>query len=498
MATMVSVDLGAQSGRVALGRFDGERLAVSTVHRFPNVPVRTRGMLHWDVLRLFDGVLDGLRAAGRDARRVDSVGVDSWGVDFALLDRAGRLVQNPVNYRDARRAAAMDGVLAKVPARELYERTGIQLMPINTVFELAAMAAERDPALEVAETLLMIPDLMHYWLGGSKVSEYTNATTTQCFDARAGTWARDLLERLGIPTELLPEVVPPATALAPLAPDVAEETRLDGAMVVAGATHDTASAVAAIPLGREGSAFISAGTWSLVGLELPRPAIDDRTYAANLTNEGGVAGTVRVLRNVTGLWLLHECRRAWALEGFERSFEQLVALAESAPQLRSLVDPNDHCFDAPDDMPRRIREYCARTGQPEPEDAGAVVRCVLESLAVKHAQTLDLLRDATGVELREVHIVGGGARNELLCRWTANASGLPVHAGLVEATEVGNLLVQALALGELGSLEDAREVVRASFEQTVYEPAEVELWHEARERFEAVAGSPQLLEGVDA
>ena len=495
---MVSVDLGAQSGRVAVGRFDGERLAVSTVHRFPNVPVRTRGTLHWDVLRLFDGVLEGLRAAGRDGGRIDSVGVDSWGVDFALLDRAGRLVQNPVNYRDTRRADAMDGVLAKVPARELYQRTGIQLMPINSVFELAAMAAEDDPALEAAATLLMIPDLMHYWLGGSRVSEYTNATTTQCFDAHTGTWARDILERLAIPTELLPEVVPPATVLAPLAPDVAEETRLDAAVVVAGATHDTASAVAAIPLGREGSAFISAGTWSLVGLELPGPVIDDRTYAANLTNEGGVAGTTRVLRNVAGLWLLHECRRAWALEGFDRSYEELVDLAASAPQLRSLVDSNDPVFAAPDDMPRRIGEYCASTDQPRPDDPGAVVRCILESLALKHAETLDLLADATGSGLREVHIVGGGARNALLCRWTAEASGLPVHAGPAEATEVGNLLVQALALGELGSIDDARDVVRASFEETVYEPAETELWRAARGRFAAIAGSAPLLEGVDA
>jgi rhamnulokinase len=498
MATMVSVDLGAQSGRVAVGRLSGGRLEVSPVHRFPNVPVRTRGALHWDVLRLFDGVLEGLRAAGREGGRVDSVGVDSWGVDFALLDRAGRLLQNPVCYRDARRAQAMDGALAKVPGRELYERTGIQLMPINTVFELAAMAAEGDPALEGAGRLLMIPDLMHYWLGAPPVSEYTNATTTQCFDAHAGTWARDLIERLGVPVDFLPEVVPPATALAPLSSDVADETRLTGATVVAGTTHDTAAAVAAIPLCGEGSAFISSGTWSLVGLELPRPVIDDRSYAANLTNEGGVGGTVRLLRNVTGLWLLHECRRAWALEGFDRSFEELVHLAGTAPQLRSLVDPNDPRFAQPDDMPRRIREYCASTGQPEPEDHGAVVRCVLESLALKHAQTLDLLQEATGAELREAHIVGGGARNELLCRWTASASGLPVHVGPAEATEVGNLLVQAIALGELGSVEDAREVVRLSFEPTIHEPADADLWREARGRFEAVAGRVRLLEGVDA
>jgi rhamnulokinase len=488
MATMVAIDLGAQSGRIALGRFDGERLSVSEVHRFPNVPVRTRGTLHWDILRLYHDVLEGLRAAARSASRVDSIAVDSWAVDFGLVDRAGRLLGNPVHYRDARRAGAFDAALARVPARELYERTGIQLLPINTIFELAAMASEHDPALDAAETLLLVPDLIHYWLCGARTSEFTNATTTQCFDPREGRWAADLLERLQVPTRLLPEVVAPGTPLGPLAADAADETRLGGAAVVAVATHDTGSAVAAIPFRRPGSAYVSAGTWSLVGLEIDRPAIDDRTFAANLTNEGGVAGTFRLLRNVTGLWLLHECRRAWALEGHEYPFAELVGLAQDAAPLRSLVDPDDPAFSEPGDMPRRVRELCARTGQPEPVDAGAMTRCILESLALKHAQAIRLLAEATGAAPAEVHVVGGGARNEPLCRWTANASGLAVLAGPEEATEVGNLLLQAMALGELASLDEAREVVRASFRPTVYEPQDEPAWREARERFEELSG----------
>lgn len=486
MATMVAVDLGAQSGRVAVGRFDGDRLSIAEVHRFANVPVRTGGRLQWDILRLYQDVLDGLRAAAREGADVDSVAVDSWGVDFGLLDRKGRLVQNPVHYRDARRASAVGRVLAEIPARELYERTGIQLMPINSIFELAAMTDEHDPALAIAETLLLIPDLLHCWLAGSRVSEFTNATTTQCFDTKEGRWALELVERLGIPARLFPEVVSPATVLGALSADVAADTSLHRAVTVASATHDTASAVAAVPFRTRDAAYTSLGTWSLVGLEVEQPLIDDRTFAANLTNEGGVAGTFRLLRNVTGLWLLHECRRAWALEGREYAFGELEALARGAPPLRSLIDPNDPLFDAPGDMPRRVREFCASTRQPEPDEPGAVVRCILESLALKHAQTIQLLGAATDAAPSEIHIVGGGARNELLCRWTADAAGLPVLAGPVEATAVGNLVVQAIALGEIASLDEGREVVRASFPPTSYEPRESADWREARERFERI------------
>jgi rhamnulokinase len=485
MATMAAVDLGAQSGRVALARFDGERLRVERVHRFANDPVALRGTLHWDVLGLYRDVLAGLRAAA-DGERVDSIGVDSWGVDFGLVDARGRLLGNPVHYRDARRAAAYEPALARVPARELYERTGIQLMPINTIFELAAMAAEGDPLLDAADTLLMIPDLFHYWLSGARVGEWTNATTTQCLDARTGAWAGDLLERLGVPAGLMPEVVAPGTSLGALAADAAAETGLGAPAVIAVGTHDTASAVVAVPFRAAGSAYVSAGTWSLVGLELAAPLITDAAFAANLTNEGGFGGTFRLLRNVTGLWLLHECRRAWAAAGEDYGFDELVALAEGAPPLRSLVDPDEASFAAPGDMPARIRAFCAATGQPEPEGPAATTRCVLESIALRQAEAVDLLAAATGSAPPELHVVGGGARNSALCRWTASAAGLPVLAGPEEATLLGNLLVQAIALGELGSVAEAREVVRASFAPTVHDPEPSSRWAEARGRFAAL------------
>jgi rhamnulokinase len=483
MTRMAAVDLGAQSGRVAVGEFDGERLTVREAHRFENVPVEDDGVLRWDIERLFGDALDGLQAAAQDAP-VAAVATDSWAVDFGLVDANGALVRTPVHYRDTRRADAVDSVYSRVAPRELYERTGIQLIPINSIFELAAMALENDPALEEAETLLMIPDLLHNRLCGSRSSEFTNATTTQCFDPHTHTWASDLLEGLRVPTRLLPQVVEPGTQLGTI-----EGGALYGARVIAVATHDTGSAVAAVPFRGPSSVFISAGTWSLVGMEIDRPLITDASYAANLTNEGGVSGTFRLLKNVTGLWLLHESRRAWAAAGVEHSFDELVNLAEASAPLRSLVDPDDEAFAAPGDIPARIEELCNRSGQPAPADPGATSRCILESIALKHAMTVDLLHGVTGTEPRELHIVGGGARNHLLCQWTANATGLPVIAGPEEATLIGNLLVQAMALGELGSLEQGRDVVRASFVPTEYEPSASAEWTEARERFAALVPS---------
>jgi len=483
MRTFAAVDLGAQSGRVAVGRFDGERLAVEEVHRFANVPVRVRGTLHWDALRIYGDILDGLRAAAR-ADAVESIAVDSWGVDFGLLDRAGRLVQNPVHYRDSRRAAAVDGVYARIGARALYDRTGIQLLPINTVFELAAMADEADPVLAAADRLLLMPDLFHHWLCGSVSTEFTNATTTQCFDARVGTWAVDLLERLDVPTRLLPDVVDSGT---PLGPVTDEESGVAGATVIAAATHDTGSAFAGTPLAGERAAVLSVGTWSLVGIESGEPVLGDAAFRANLTNEGGVGGTFRVLRNVTGLWLLEESRRHWG-----RGVDELLAAARDAQPLRAFIDPNDPVFAAPGDMPARIADYCTRTSQPNLDNEGAVVRCILESLALKHAESIELLARVTGRPIDELHVVGGGAKNELLCEWTAVAAERPVHAGPAEATLVGNLLVQAIALGDLASLADAREVVRSSFAPHIYEPSEDAAWREARERFAALSNEVEL------
>jgi rhamnulokinase len=468
--TLAAVDLGAQSGRVAVGRFDGRQLAFDEVHRFPNAPVTNGGRLEWDFERLHAEVEAGLGLAGP----VDAMAVDSWAVDFGLVDDAGRLLRNPAHYRDARRAGAFDSVLEQIPARELYERTAVQLLPINTIFELAALAADRDDALARTHRLLLIPDLFHQRLCGSESTERTNASTTQCFDPNTGDWARDLLERLDVPTAILPEVVPPGTVLG---------TAADGAAVVASATHDTAAAVAATPLAGERSVYLSVGTWSLVGVESTQPIVDEAAYRANVTNEGGVEGTYRVLRNLTGLWLLHECRRAWADAGRDYEFAELVELARSAPALRSLIDPNDPRFSEPGDMPARVAAYCRETAQDTPADDAAFVRCILESLALKHAETVELLADVTGRELDELHVVGGGANNDLLCAWTAQAAERPVLAGPAEATLIGNLLVQAIALGELSSLAEGREVVRGSFAPTTYEPAPDAAWREARERF---------------
>jgi rhamnulokinase len=480
MVRMAAVDLGAQSGRVAVGELESGRLTFEEVHRFENTPVEERGVLRWDVERLFDEATDGLRAAAREAP-LASVAVDSWAVDFGLVDSSGQLICRPVHYRDTRRADAVDSVYARVPPRELYERTGIQLMGINTIFELAAMTLEADRALDEADRLLLIADLLHHRLCGATSSEFTNATTTQCFDPRTGDWAYDVLERIGIPTRLLPEVVPPATPIG---------RTEEGAQVIAVATHDTGSAVAAVPFRDADSVFLSVGTWSLVGLEIDEPLITDKTFAANLTNEGGVAGTFRLLRNVTGLWLLHECRRGWESEGHSLSFAEMVALADAAPSLRSLIDPDDELLVGPGSMPARIAELCRVSGQPAPEEPGAVARCVLESIALKHAVVVDRLREVKGTSPTDLHVVGGGTRNELLCRWTAEAAGLPVVAGPEEATLIGNLLVQAMALGELGSLEEARDVVRASFVPAEYEPSFAPAWAEARERFaELISGA---------
>jgi len=483
--TFAAVDLGAQSGRVALAQFDGERLAMEEVHRFANVPVAIRGRLHWDVLRLYGDVLEGLRAASRRSE-IDSVGVDAWGIDFGLLDRAGHLLQNPIHYRDSRRSGdIVERVLRRVGPRDLYERTGIQLLPINTIFELASMAAEEDAALAAADILLMIPDLFHFWLSGARTTELTNATTTQCFDVAGGAWAIDLLESLAIPTHLLPEVVAPATKLGAVS-DAA--SGVEGATVVAGATHDTASAVVGTPLA-DGVAFLSVGTWSMVGIESPEPFVTDASYRANVSNEGGVEGTYHVLRDLAGLWLLDESRRAWRADGREQPLARLLELAEAAPPLRAFINPDDPLFAAPGDMPARIAEYCTSTAQPPPEDEAAVIRCILESLALKHAHVVETLEAVSGRSIDSLRLVGGGAKNELLCAWTATAARRPLEAGPSEATVIGNLLMQATALGEIGSLADARAVVSQSFSRVAYEPESTPEWDEARERFAGLSSA---------
>ncbi len=487
---MVALDLGAESGRAVVGTFDGDRLAIEDAHRFPNVPVALAGTLHWDFLRLFGEVTNGLRKVAA-AGPVASVGVDTWGVDFGLLDARGRLLANPVHYRDARTEGILDDAFAIVPRPEIYAATGIQLMPINTLFQLYAMARTGDPLLAQADRLLMMADLFHHFLAGTAVAEYTLASTSQCLDPVARDWARPLVERFGIPLRILPPVVAPGTVLGPVRGDLAAATGLDGTRVVTPGSHDTASAVVGTPLAESSTAFLSSGTWSLLGLEVPGPVVTEAALAANLTNEGGVGGTVRLLRNVVGLWLVQESRRALWPADDPPSYEAIVALAEAAPASTAFIDPDDDRFLRPGDVPGRVREFCAETGQPVPEGAGTLIRVILESLALRYAAAIDELERVGGRPVTSIQVVGGGSNNRLLCHLTAGATGLPVRAGPVEAAAIGNVAVQAIAAGELADVAEARALVARSFPLREYEPTGD--WTEARARFASIVALQVVL-----
>jgi rhamnulokinase len=480
---LLAIDLGAESGRGVLGLFDGQRLGLEVVHRFPNGPVLTLDTLHWDVLRLHGDILATLRLCAGKFGGIDSAGVDTWGVDFALLGRGGTLLGNPRHYRDPHTEGVMDRAFRAVPRADLYRRTGLQFLRFNTLFQLIALKDAGSPLLDAAETLLFIPDLFHYFLTGLKVNEFTDASTSQMLDPHTRTWAYDLVGQFGLPAKILGTIVPPATVLGPLRTSVATDTGLAPVPVVAPATHDTGSAVAAVPARGESWAYISSGTWSLMGAELPQPLVTDAALAANFTNEGGVAGTTRLLKNIMGLWLVQECRRAWEKAGHAYSYDELVKLAEAAPPFASLVDPDAPAFLLPPNMPAALADFCRATGQPAPAEPGAAVRCCLESLALKYRWVLEKLEGLVGKRLDVIHVVGGGSQNALLCQWTADACGRPVLAGPAEATALGNVLVQALGLGLLGSLADGREVVRRSVAVTTYEPRDAARWGEQYGRF---------------
>lgn len=490
----LAIDLGAESGRVMSVRFDGERLQLAEVHRFANQPVRVRNSLRWNVLSLWDEMLSGLRKAFAQHGAAASVGVDTWGVDFALLDAAGELLGAPFHYRDARTDGMLEAAFCRVPRAYIFERTGIQFMQLNTLYQLLAMALQRAPALEHARHLLMMPDLFHFWLSGSIACEFTDATTTQCYDPRAGDWARDLLAELGIPTHFFTRIVPPGTALGTLAADVARtlgDQPWRRTQVIAPAAHDTASAVAAVPAKPgERFAYISSGTWSLMGAVVRAPVISPQALEFNFTNEGGVEGTFRLLKNIMGMWLVQECRRAWASpSGSLIPYAELFAMAERAAPFTFMIDPDDPSFLHPDDMPEAIRAFCRRSGQPEPTDRATIVRGIVESLALKYHATLRQLEALLGHTIEVIYVVGGGAQNALLCQFTADACGVPVLAGPIEATALGNALTQMVTLGEAGSLQEARAVVRRSFALQEYLPRNPEQWDEAHARFQKLLTS---------
>jgi rhamnulokinase len=484
-AEVAAVDLGASGGRVMVGRVGASQLELHEAHRFPNVPVRVAGTLHWDILRLHQGVLNGLRAA---ARRFDlaSLGIDSWGVDYGLLDDTGALLGNPVHYRDARTDGVAGQVLARIPAAELYAATGVQQLPFNTIYQLAAAAGT--PQLAAARTLLLIPDLLGYWLTGEVGAEITNASTTQLYDARQHCWASGVIAAAGLPGHLFPPLRPPGTTIGPLLPEVASQPGLSllraPLPVIAVGSHDTASAVAAVPARGRSFGYISCGTWSLVGVELDHPVLTEASRLADFTNEAGIDGTVRYLHNVMGLWLLQESVRVWADAGQPGDLASLLAAAARVPPRQAVIDPDDPVFLPPGDMPGRIAGACRRTGQPAPPDPPAVVRCILDSLALAYRRAIRQAQELSGRQVDVVHVVGGGARNTLLMQLTADACGLPVVAGPTEAAALGNILVQARALGAApGDLDGMRALLRATQPLHRYEPSgDTRAWDAAARR----------------
>ncbi len=468
---LLAFDLGAESGRAMLGSLEDGQLRLTEVHRFPNLPVSLPDGLHWNTLGLWSEIRRGLELGTKAANGcLSGVGMDTWGVDFGLLDRQGNLIGNPFHYRDGRTDGMMEVAFQRVPKADIFAQTGIQFMQLNTLYQLMAMVVHSSPQLDIAETFLTMPDLLNYWLTGRKVCEFTNATTTQCFDTRRRVWAKPLLERLGIPTHIFPEVVLPGTVLGAVRSEVGAELGCGAVPVIAPACHDTGSAVAAVPAQGHDFAWISSGTWSIMGAEVEQALVTKECLEFGLTNEGGVDGMYRLSKNIMGLWLVQECRRTWARAGQSYSYEELTRLAAEAEPLRSIIDPDANDFLKPGDMPARIRAYCQEHGQPIPETPGQVVRCALEGVALKYRWVLERLERLLGRRLGTIYIVGGGTQNQLLSQLTADATGRAVITGPVEATAAGNVLMQAIALHKIASVQDAREVVRRSFDVRRFEP----------------------------
>jgi len=486
----LAVDLGAESGRVIAGRFDDGQVELEELHRFSNGPVNVAGTLRWDLIGLWKEILIGLRNAAQTyGKKIVSVGVDTWGVDYVLLSEKGEMLGQPYNYRDSRTDGMLEHACTRVPRKQIFSATGLQFMPINSLYQVLAMQLKDPDLLDQADRFLMIPDFFHWLLCGSKVVEFTNATTTQFFDPVRRTWALDLLRKLDIPTKMLPEVVPPGTNLGKLRVEVAHATGLPRIDVVTPPTHDTGAAVAAVPTEKTGFAnwaYISSGTWSLIGVEVQQAILSEEALKLNVTNEGGIDGTYRLLKNVMGLWLVQQCRRSFERSGNDFDYTQLTHLATQAEPFRSLVQPNDPAFLSPDDMVTAIRNWCRDHHQPVPETEGQIVRCALESLALKYREILQGIEKLTGERIEVIHIVGGGCKNALLNQFTANACGRPVIAGPTEATALGNVLIQARAAGEIGSLAEIRDVVRASSELETFEPRETAKWDDAFKRYQAL------------
>lgn len=479
---LLAFDFGASSGRAMLGIYDGKKIELQEIHRFSNDPVMVNGTLYWDILRLFHEVKQGLVKA-KAYGKIDSLGIDTWGVDFGLIDNHGQIIANPVHYRDTRTQEMMEEVFKLVPKDELYQSTGIQFIFFNSIFQLMALKQKRPDLLEQAQTALFMPDLFLYLLTGRKKAEYTMASTTQLLNPARGEWAYDIIDKLGLPRKLFCELEDAGTLALPLSQELCEELGIEPIQTVAVASHDTASAVVSVPAQEEDFVYISSGTWSLMGIESKTPLINDLSFKYNFTNEGGYGRTTRFLKNIMGLWLIQESRRQWIREGEEVSYADMEREALTCKAFQCLIDPDDLSLSTPGNMPKRIRKLCEETGQYVPQTRGEVVRCIYESLALKYRVTKEQIEDVAGRKYPVLHVVGGGTKDGLLSQFTANATGSRVVAGPIEATALGNMAVQLMGQGDIKSLDEARKVIANSFELKHYEPKDQDAWEEALIRY---------------
>ncbi|MBN1507369.1 MAG: rhamnulokinase [Sedimentisphaerales bacterium] len=486
-SSYIAVDLGAESGRVMLGRIADGRLSLEQIHRFGNGPVEENGSLRWDFDRLLSEVKTGIGQAARKAGdKVCGIGVDTWGVDFGLLGADGKLLERPYHYRDSRTNGMMDKAFALMPKRRIYDSTGIQFMQLNSLYQVLAMRLANSPALAGTKRLLFMADLFSYFLCGTAIGEYTLASTSQMMDMRTDQWSQPIFDGLSLPMDIMPRITMPGAIIGDLTDDVAEEVGCQKIPVIAIGSHDTASAVLGVPASSDRWAYLSSGTWSLMGVELSSAIINDKTFKYEFTNEGGVDNTIRLLKNIMGLWLVQECKRQWQREGQDLSYAELTKMAAAAKPFFAHVECDRSEFLAPGDMPARINKCLADTGQRPTQDKGQMVRLILESLALKYRSVLNAIEDVTGQVIGVLHIVGGGIQNELLCQFTANAIGRKVITGPIEATAIGNILMQAKAAGQLRSIDEAREVIRDSFDLKEYLPQDTALWEK---QYEKSAGS---------
>jgi len=475
----IAIDLGAESGRVMLGKVDTERMSLEEVHRFKNDYIEEDGILRWDFHRLFSEVKEGIgKAVQKTGEPIRGIGIDSWGVDFGLVDGEGNLIENPYCYRDSHIVAAMESAFEIIPKREIYERTGIQFLPFNTIYQLLGMLLSDSAAPARAERLIFMADLFAYYLTGQSYGEYTLASTSGLMSMKTGRWSVEIFDKLGLPIEIMPELVTPGTVIGKLRPEIAEEIGCERIPVIAVASHDTACAVAAVPAEGEDWAFLSSGTWTLIGLEVPEAIINDKTFEYSFTNEGGVDDKILLLKNIMGLWLVQQCKRTWQEAGEDFSYAELIQMAYKARSFTACLEPDHLDFLSPGNMPERINSYLKAAGYKPVSDKGLMIRIILESLSFKYRRTIERIEEVAGKCIETLHIVGGGIRNELLCQLTANATAKKVVTGPAEATAIGNIIMQAMASGEIESLSQARQIVRNSFELKKYQPQDTSIWQE--------------------